>query len=140
MPIDLDAASVVDEGPHWTIAVNRNQNLLGKVMLVARRPVEAVPDLDPAEWADVRREIGRVCAALDDLFRPDLYNHAFLMNVDAQVHLHVVPRYRGPRQWGGLVFTDPHFGSLFGTEQQLIDAEQQAALAAEIRVHLPRRE
>ncbi len=59
------------------------------------------------------------------------------MNVDAQVHLHVVPRYREARTWNGHTLTDPHFGQLFGTEQRLLPAAELATLASSIRAHLP---
>lgn len=122
--------SVIDDAPNWTLAVNRNQNLLGKVMLAARRPVTSVVDLRAEEWLELHHEIARVCAALDALFQPDQYNHAFLMNVDAEVHLHIVPRYRHDRQWKGMVFADPAFGGLFGTEQRVLGPDMLAALAA----------
>jgi diadenosine tetraphosphate (Ap4A) HIT family hydrolase len=58
-------------------------------------------------------------------------------NADARVHMHVVPRYCAERSWGGLVFSDPHFGSLFGTEQRVLEQRALALLAAAIRTHLP---
>jgi hypothetical protein len=57
-------------------------------------------------------------AALDDLFAPYLCDFAFLMNFDAHVHLHVVPRHASPRERQGETYTDPHYGSLFGTERR----------------------
>jgi diadenosine tetraphosphate (Ap4A) HIT family hydrolase len=137
MRIRLLPESVIDEAPNWTLAVNRNQNLLGKVMLVARRPVSSVVDLRAEEWLELRHEIGRLCAALDALFQPDQYNHAFLMNVDAEVHLHVVPRYRHDRQWSGEVFSDPHYGGLFGTEERVLELEKVADLSVAVRGRLP---
>jgi diadenosine tetraphosphate (Ap4A) HIT family hydrolase len=137
MPIRLVPESVIDETPNWTLAVNRNQNLLGKVMIVARRPVASVAELQADEWLDLRHEIGRACAALDALFQPDQYNHAFLMNLDAEVHLHIVPRYRHDREWNDAVFSDPHYGSLFDTEHRILDPETLARLAAAIRGELP---
>jgi diadenosine tetraphosphate (Ap4A) HIT family hydrolase len=136
MSLTLTPASIVSVGGLWTAAVNRNQNLLGKTMLVCRRPVVTVAALSADEWQDLHRQIGRLTGALDALFRPDQYNHAFLMNVDAQVHLHVVPRYRQARVWQGRTFTDPHFGTLFGTEQEPLDEAQLVILAAEIRDRL----
>lgn len=118
MALVLAPDSIVAEGAHWTLAVNHNQNLLGKIILVARRPVESVTELDNDEWCDLLHQVRRVCAALDELFQPDRYNHAFLMNLDAQVHLHVVPRYREQRIWDGEVFSDPHFGALFGPSSE----------------------
>jgi len=106
---------------------------------VARRSIESVLDLDAEEWLDLRHEMRRACAALDALFEPDQYNHAFLMNLDAEVHLHVVPRYRTERVWNGEIFSDPNFGSLFGTEQRVLDPEMLARLSGAIRSRLPPR-
>lgn len=139
MSIRLLPESVIDEAPSWTVVINRNQNLLGKVMLVARRPVTSVVALRDDEWLELHHEIERVCAALDALFQPDQYNHAFLMNIDAEVHLHVVPRYRQAREWRGEVFFDPHFGGLFGPERHVLGPERIAELAAAVRGLLPQR-
>ena len=95
--------------------------------------VQAVTELGRDEWAELQDEIRRTCAALDELFPPDQYNHAFLMNVDAQVHLHVVPRYRGSREWDGKTFDDPHHGALFGTEHRVLPPDELARLAAAVR-------
>ncbi len=81
--------------------INRNQNLLGKVMLVLSRDCDDVRQLKDDEWLQLHRDIGRVTSALDSLFEPDHYNYSFLMNVDRQVHLHVIPRYEDQRAWRG---------------------------------------
>jgi diadenosine tetraphosphate (Ap4A) HIT family hydrolase len=64
------------------------------------------------------------------------FNFAFLMNQDAQVHLHVLPRYASPRQWNGQLFHDPHWGRAPGHEQRPLDTDDLAQLADEIRAHL----
>ena len=71
MPLGLLPETLVTAGPLWTVAVNRNQNLLGKTVLVVNRPVESVTALRPDEWADLHRQIARVTVALDELFEPD---------------------------------------------------------------------
>jgi diadenosine tetraphosphate (Ap4A) HIT family hydrolase len=128
--------TVVRTGAMWTVAVNLNQDLLGKTMLVLRRPATAVIDLSPSEWAQLHIELNDLVPALGRLFSPDQVNLAFLMNQAPQVHLHVVPRYRSPRTWGGLVFTDAHWGSVFGPEQRPLPQDLLAQLAAEIRAEL----
>jgi diadenosine tetraphosphate (Ap4A) HIT family hydrolase len=80
------------------LAVNRNQDLLGKMMLVVRRHCTAVIDIAPDEWASLRDELRRLVPALGRLFHPDQFNFAFLMNLDSQVHLHVVPRHAWSRR------------------------------------------
>ena len=129
----LAPGTVVRTGELWTLAVNRNQNLLGKTMLVARRPVASVPDLTVEEWTALHAEIGAVTGAVTRLFRPDQFNHAFLMNQDAQVHLHVVPRYQAERTWQGHTFADPHWGELYGKEQQPLGPADLELLADTIR-------
>jgi diadenosine tetraphosphate (Ap4A) HIT family hydrolase len=106
---------VVERGEFWTLAIKRNQNLLGKSMLVLNHRREHVSELIPEEWATLHPYVTRVTAAPDGLFAPDHYNFAFLMNLDVHVHLHVVPRFASPREWRGETYGDTHFGSLFGT-------------------------
>jgi diadenosine tetraphosphate (Ap4A) HIT family hydrolase len=134
--IALDPATVIESGDAWIIALNRNQNLLGKTMLVLRRPCSSVTDLTADEWIELHRQISRVCAALDALFAPDLFNHAFLMNQDRQVHLHVIPRYEGERTWRGARFTDENWGTLFGRDELVLPDDELRALADAIRSHL----
>ncbi len=132
-----DLNYLVERGPHWTLALNLNQSLPGKCVLVLNRHAEDVRELAVEEWSDLHVQIARTTAALDALFDPDLYNYAFLMNQDAHVHLHVVPRYSSPRQWGGERFVDPHFGGLFGTEQRQLSWEALEDLRDAIRERLP---
>jgi diadenosine tetraphosphate (Ap4A) HIT family hydrolase len=136
-PLVLDPSTVLREGPLWRAALNRNQDLLGKIVLVLRREADDVLDVTAEEWASFPDEVRRVRTAVDALFRPDAWNHAFLMNLDRQVHCHVVPRYAGERRWNGEVFRDPHFGEVFGPEQRLLSATQLEDLREEVRAQLP---
>ena len=132
----LNPVTVIESGDVWTIAVNRNQNLLGKTMLVLQRPCAAVTELSTDEWVELHRQLRRVCAAIDELFAPDLYNLAFLMNEDRQVHLHVVPRYKSERSWSGETFTDQRWGALFGGDERRLNDADLRVLADAIRSRL----
>lgn len=136
MSLTVAPETLIEAGSLWTLVLNRNQNLVGKTMLVARRHVESVTELEPGEWLDLHHQMSRVTAAVGGLFHPDQFNYAFLMNADAQVHLHVVPRYRADRSWGGHTFSDPHFGALYGPEQRILPPEDLGELASAIRTHL----
>lgn len=133
MALELLPETVIEERAHWTLAVNRNQDLLGKSMVVLRRECTAVIDVHDEEWATLRHELRRLVPALTELFHPDQINFAFLMNLDAQVHLHVIPRYATARRWRDLDFEDPHWGSAFGQEQRVLNPDALADLAGEIR-------
>jgi diadenosine tetraphosphate (Ap4A) HIT family hydrolase len=54
------------------------------------------------------------------------------------VHLHVLPRYATSRRWNGQDFHDPHWGRAPGPEQRLLDPDDLARLATEIRSRLMR--
>jgi diadenosine tetraphosphate (Ap4A) HIT family hydrolase len=134
--LSLLPESVIEEQPGWTLAVNRNQDLLGKTMLVLRRHCTAVIDIAPDEWALLRDELRRLVPTLDRLFHPDQFNFAFLMNLDRRVHLHVVPRYASSRSWHARTFTDRHWGATFGREQRPLPPAELQLLADEIRAQM----
>ena len=100
---------ILRESSLWRIAVNRNQDLLGKCIIVLRRHEEAVVRLTREEWSELQGEIGWITERLRAAFEPDHFNYAFLQNVDRHVHLHVVPRYVEARTLAGRRFDDSDF-------------------------------
>jgi diadenosine tetraphosphate (Ap4A) HIT family hydrolase len=126
---------VLREARFWRAALNRNQNLLGKTIIVLRRHEEAVTALSAEEWAELQGEVAWVVARLEGAFSPDHVNYAFLQNQDRHVHLHVIPRYRGRRRCGGVEFVDPDYpnhyrvpGSDRRVDAAVLRAIQQALL------------
>ena len=127
----------IERGAVWSIVLNRNQNLLGKLMLVLERPCDAVIDLTSDEWSELHKQVRRVMTALDQLFQPDQYNYSFLMNEDAQVHLHVIPRYELLRSWDGVTVEDVNYGSLYATHNLELPVESLERRANALRSRLP---
>ena len=97
----------VRQSRRWRVVVNRNQNLLGKTMLVLHRHAELLPELTLDEWDDLFAQLTAVTARLSEAFAPDHFNYAFLQNADRHVHLHVIPRYASVRDLSGENFEDP---------------------------------
>jgi diadenosine tetraphosphate (Ap4A) HIT family hydrolase len=122
---------VLWESAFWIVVVNRNQNLLGKTMIVLRRGLERVADLTSDEWLDLQAQLIEVTRRLDTAFAPDHYNYAFLQNVDPQVHLHVIPRYAAPRELAGTRFEDPDYPDHYTVPmpERFLSADEQTALA-----------
>jgi len=133
-PLCTQLSPILTESPHWRLALNRNQNLLGKSMLVLRRHLETVPDLTPAEWADLHTQIRQATALLVRAFSPDHFNYAFLQNQDRHIHLHIIPRYAQPRTFSGLLFTDPDYPDHYAvpSPSRLLTPDQLSALAAHL--------
>ena len=100
---------VIRESPHWLTVINRNQDFLGKTFVSLRRHEEEVTALTTEEWVELREEVAWVTERIRRAFAPDHFNYSFLMNQDAHVHLHVIPRYVGTRELAGVLFTDPAY-------------------------------
>lgn len=98
---------IVRESTRWRIAINRNQNLLGKLLIALRRHEESVAELTPEEWLELRGELRWAIDRLQKAFRPDHFNCAFLQNQDRHVHLHLIPRYSSTRRFAHREFADP---------------------------------
>ena len=88
------------------MAINANQNLLGKLIVVLRRHEEIVAALTQSEWQELFVDVQWATARLREAFAPDHFNYAFLQNEDRHVHLHVIPRYADPRRIAGTEFAD----------------------------------
>ena len=118
----------------WVTFINRNQNLLGKTVIALRRHEEEVAGLTLQEWTELRDDVRWVTKRLRQAFAPDHFNYSFLINLDAHVHLHVIPRYVGTRRLAGVEFTDPDFpdsyraspGAAEVTSRAVIDAVEAA--------------
>jgi diadenosine tetraphosphate (Ap4A) HIT family hydrolase len=109
-----DPKRTVVQSTHWAVVLNENQNLIGSVFCLLKREETDVTALTEAELNELWAVVRKVKRVLDDLFAPDHYNYAFLMNLDAQVHFHIRPRYRGKREYAGGTFVDPEFGDHYG--------------------------
>jgi diadenosine tetraphosphate (Ap4A) HIT family hydrolase len=123
---------VLWQSESWIVALNRNQNLLGKTMIVLRRRLERVAELTLDEWADLQAQLVEVTRRLDAAFSPDHYNYAFLQNFDRQVHLHVIPRYAASRELAGSRFDDPDYPDHYSVPmpERFLSAEERIAIRA----------
>ena len=75
------------------------------LLLIPRRPgcVELL-DLQAEDQAQLGREILAVSGALKDRLQPDKLNVAALGNQVAQLHVHVIARFRDDAAWPGPVW------------------------------------
>ncbi|MBI3998216.1 MAG: HIT domain-containing protein [Armatimonadetes bacterium] len=104
--------------PWWTARFNYRQDYPGKVFLALRRHEEDVLALAAEEREEVWEAAGVVRAAIDRVLQPDWWNYMFLGNAVRHVHLHMIPRYAGPRTIQGWEFRDRHWGSLHARQPE----------------------
>jgi diadenosine tetraphosphate (Ap4A) HIT family hydrolase len=104
---------LVDHGELWTMCVNRNQALLGRCYFKLNHHSVDATELNGDETLALAEWFRRANKALKAVFSPDHFNYVTLMNVEPHVHSHIIPRYKGNRQFAGVTFADKNFGANF---------------------------
>lgn len=111
---------ILDSPRYWTVGVNENQGNLGRLVVLAKRrdfvDLRYTTTAEREEFFDIILPL--MCAALDGLFQPDLYNYDWLGNIVALPHWHLVPRYKTPRTFMGENFRDPTWGDMWSTKSE----------------------
>lgn len=129
-----DSRFLIAQAPSWAICLNRNQDLLGRCYVLLKRPETDVTRLTDAEVTELWAVVRKVREVLEALWYPDHFNYAFLMNVDPQVHFHVIPRYRDLRELNGGTFVDPTFGKHYNlAPDKLLDEGTYDTILAAMR-------
>ncbi len=97
---------------YWDVYLHENQCYLGRVF------VQLKDEKDVEDFLDIQGEIRdeffiigkKIKKALKILFSPDKMNYAALSNTSPVIHMHIVPRYKDPREFAGMVFKDIRWG------------------------------
>ncbi|HJZ50162.1 MAG TPA: HIT family protein [Roseiflexaceae bacterium] len=129
----VDPRDLVGTWEHWHVVVNHSQNYLGKVMLVLRRHATDVAALTLPEQAEFWSLLRDAKTALLGAFQPDHFNYAFLMNLDAHVHMHIIPRYAQPQTFAGITFTDGRLGEHYELSSRIVPVTVRLAVALALR-------
>jgi diadenosine tetraphosphate (Ap4A) HIT family hydrolase len=129
---------IIARGELWTMALNANQALLGRCYFALNRHSVDALSLTDDETLALYEWFRRSRTALDSLLKPDHYNFVTLMNVEPHVHGHIIPRYKGAREFGGQTFNDSKFGANFnGEAEQYLESAAYEDLVAQIAGLLP---
>ena len=71
---------------------------------------------------------GEIKKALSDLFKPDKMNYAALSNTSPKIHVHLVPRYKDPREFNGCIFEDARYGKNYAPYDKSFQLEMDMLL------------
>ncbi len=111
---------------HWDLYLHENQCYLGRVFVLLKneKGVEDFLAIE-GEARDEFFQIGAdVKAALKTLFQPDKMNYAALSNTSPAIHVHIVPRYEGSREFAGVIFKDTRWGSNYAPYDRSFELEE----------------
>ena len=127
-------ATLIAEFDHWLVLLRPAQPTLGSLVLAAKSDATAFAGLPGEAHAELKRVTGAIEPALARFTGYARLNYLMLMMVDPHVHFHVIPRYEGAREWGGVAFPDagwpavPQLG-----EAVKLEPAQREALVAELK-------
>jgi diadenosine tetraphosphate (Ap4A) HIT family hydrolase len=99
-------ATLIREYVHWVVLLRPAQPTLGSLVLAARSDATAFGDLPPEAHAELATITKSIETALATTVGPEKLNYLMLMMVDPHVHFHVIPRYDGSRERGGVTYAD----------------------------------
>jgi diadenosine tetraphosphate (Ap4A) HIT family hydrolase len=100
-------ASAIAEYRHWSVLLRPQQATLGAIILICRGPETAFSAIGEDAFAELDLVVRDIELTLHRAFAYDKINYLMLMMVDPHVHFHVLPRYAGKQDFGGLSFADP---------------------------------
>ena len=99
-------ATLVRDYRHWVALLRPTQPTLGSLVLAAKSDATAFGALPPEAHTELATITAEIEAALTQAVAYHKLNYLMLMMVDPHVHFHVIPRYEGEREWGGVSVTD----------------------------------
>ena len=127
-------ATLIAEFDHWLVLLRPAQPTLGSLVLAARSDATAFAGLPGEAHAELKRVTGAIEAALARFTGYARLNYLMLMMVDPHVHFHVIPRYEGAREWGGVGFPDAGWPALPQLGEAVkLEPAQREALVAELK-------
>jgi diadenosine tetraphosphate (Ap4A) HIT family hydrolase len=86
-------------------------------------------DLSPGDLAAFGRDLARAAKAISAVVKPAKLNYAAFGDKMGHLHFHIVPKFEGGRDWGGMfaMMPDP---------KKLVSDSELEALAARIKAEL----
>jgi len=129
-------ATLIKEFDHWVVLLRPAQVTLGSLVLAAKGDATAYSALPRQAFAEQAEVVAAIESALTDFTGYERINYLMLMMVDPNVHFHVLPRYSGPRNWGGLDFADAGWPGPPRLDAAVnLDGEQLRALVTEVAIN-----
>jgi diadenosine tetraphosphate (Ap4A) HIT family hydrolase len=107
----------IKEYGYWKLLLHKNQEYPGRCVLWCKREDAIDPaDMSEAEKNELFAILKQVRDAYRKSFLPELVNYNSLGNKVQHLHIGIIPRYKSPVEFEGVVFEDKYFGKEFQTD------------------------
>lgn len=94
----------------------KEQSHLGRVIVAHKKHVSELVELSQEELHLYFDEVAKVANVLHKLFQPEKVNYGAYGDTGHHLHFHLVPKYKGGYEWGGVFAMNP--GEKYLTEQE----------------------
>lgn len=101
----------------WKAYLHPDQSIIGKVYLWCNREdADDFVEMTVKEREEFFEAVKEIKQAINELFKPDLFNYAALQNVTSHLHVQILPRYKEERVFEARTFKDNHWGKAHQTD------------------------
>jgi diadenosine tetraphosphate (Ap4A) HIT family hydrolase len=98
--------SLVKEYEQWEIYLRHNHVTLGSLVLICKSGETSFHQISEVAFAELKQITTEIESTLKSLWDYDKINYLMLMMGDPEVHFHVIPRYKEPREFEGIQIVD----------------------------------
>ena len=107
------------ELPSSKVYLFKEQSHLGRIIVAHKKHVGEITELTPEERAAYIEDIAKASNAMHEIFHPAKVNYGAYGDTGHHLHFHLVPKYEGEYEWGGVFEMNPK--QKFLTEDEYAD-------------------
>jgi len=127
--LDRFAVKVADLSEYSSLYIFKEQSHYGRVIVAYRGHVSEIVDLNPEQLQGFMADVARAARLLHKMFQPQKVNYGAYGDLNPHLHFHLVPKYEGQFEWGGIFAMNPRAVTLSEEEYQALADRFRAELA-----------
>lgn len=85
----------------------KEQSKPGRCIVASKYHVSEMTDLSDGDRDAFFRDVNRAAKAIHEAFHPDKLNYGAYGDTGSHLHMHLVPKYKGKDEWGGIFQMNP---------------------------------
>ena len=108
-----------------TLILFKEQSHPGRCIVAYKDHVSEIVDISDEERSAFFADVARAAKAIHAVFKPDKLNYGAYGDTGCHLHIHLVPKYRGGFEWGGVFEMNP--------DRKYLTEEEYSEMIAKIR-------